>query len=413
MSKLTTLQIAKIRIEGRVRQDLGDVRGLADSIARVGLLHPVVVTPDHRLVSGARRLAAARLLGWTEIPVHVIENLTDALPLLLAERDENVERKAFTPEEVVDGAALLEPLEKAAAKERERQAGSIGGKAKGRETFTHPSKGKSRDKVAAAMGVSAPTLRKAQAVVTAARKEPEKFTPLVTEMNRTGKVDGAHKDLLAAKREDRLQERRNAASATCRPNAELLHGDLLEAGAAIPDSSIHAIITDPPYGREWLPVYERLSELAERVLVDGGVCLVMTGQAHLEAILRALTSKLTYVWTLACFTPGASVQVFGRRVKSNWKPIVYLCKGKPAWEHVSDVIKSAGAEKQHHDWQQNETLMAEIIKAFSVEGQTILDPFCGSGSTGVAALDLKRRFVGIDTDEAALTSARRRLGLAE
>ncbi|MHB1425082.1 MAG: ParB N-terminal domain-containing protein [Gemmataceae bacterium] len=45
----------------------------------MGLLHPIVVTTDHRLVAGRRRLAAAKELGWVDIPVHVVHGLDDVL----------------------------------------------------------------------------------------------------------------------------------------------------------------------------------------------------------------------------------------------------------------------------------------------------------------------------------------------
>lgn len=48
----------------RYRKDLGDLRPLADSIAEVGLLHPIVVTAEGLLIAGQRRLEACRLLGW-------------------------------------------------------------------------------------------------------------------------------------------------------------------------------------------------------------------------------------------------------------------------------------------------------------------------------------------------------------
>jgi excisionase family DNA binding protein len=48
------------------RRDLGDIEGLAASIAALGLLHPIVVRPDGRLIAGKRRLRAAKLLGWAD-----------------------------------------------------------------------------------------------------------------------------------------------------------------------------------------------------------------------------------------------------------------------------------------------------------------------------------------------------------
>ena len=53
------------------RQDLGDIQGLAASIREFGLLRPVLLTRDNRLLAGLRRLEACKLLGWKTIPVIV------------------------------------------------------------------------------------------------------------------------------------------------------------------------------------------------------------------------------------------------------------------------------------------------------------------------------------------------------
>jgi hypothetical protein len=67
-----TRSIADITIGIRHRRDLGDVESLARSIEDIGLLHPIIVDEDGRLLAGARRLAACKHLGWTEIPVKVV-----------------------------------------------------------------------------------------------------------------------------------------------------------------------------------------------------------------------------------------------------------------------------------------------------------------------------------------------------
>jgi len=59
------MKVSTIRVGNRHRQHIGDVRTLADSTAKLGLLHPIVVDGNRRMVAGARRLAAVRLLGWT------------------------------------------------------------------------------------------------------------------------------------------------------------------------------------------------------------------------------------------------------------------------------------------------------------------------------------------------------------
>src|SRR5688500_8840107 len=101
------MRTAAIRVGNRHRQSVGDVRTLAASIDRLGLLHPIVVDGTGRLVAGARRLAAVKLLGWRDVPVRVVQNLSDGLSALLAERDENSERKPFVPSEMVAIARAL------------------------------------------------------------------------------------------------------------------------------------------------------------------------------------------------------------------------------------------------------------------------------------------------------------------
>ena len=85
----------------RIRKDTGDVAALEQSIAKVGLLNPIVIDEKDRLVAGYRRLVACRNLGWREIEVTVVNFAGDAMKLLDAEADENLFRKDFTPVEIV------------------------------------------------------------------------------------------------------------------------------------------------------------------------------------------------------------------------------------------------------------------------------------------------------------------------
>lgn len=85
----------------RIRKDAGDLTLLAASIQKVGLLNPIVVTDDYRLVAGFRRLSACRQLGWTEIEANVVPYKDNLLLLLDAEVEENLVRKDFTPEEIM------------------------------------------------------------------------------------------------------------------------------------------------------------------------------------------------------------------------------------------------------------------------------------------------------------------------
>jgi len=95
--------IGQIVIEeiSRIRKDVGDIVALENSIRTVGLLNPVVIDENNRLVAGYRRLTACRNLGWREIEVTVVNFNGDVLKMLEAEVDENLLRKDFSPEEIM------------------------------------------------------------------------------------------------------------------------------------------------------------------------------------------------------------------------------------------------------------------------------------------------------------------------
>jgi ParB family chromosome partitioning protein len=94
----TTLPINEILVIDRQRIDLGDIAELADSITRFGLIQPIVVNQDKRLIAGGRRLAAHQHLGRTHIDVVFRETLsTDELHEL--ELEENVRRREMSWQE--------------------------------------------------------------------------------------------------------------------------------------------------------------------------------------------------------------------------------------------------------------------------------------------------------------------------
>jgi ParB-like chromosome segregation protein Spo0J len=189
------LNVNDIQVGRRHREDLGDVAGLAASMERVGLLHPIVVNSAHELIAGERRLAAAKALHWDEVDATVADNLDDIHAALMAERDENQHRKEFTPSEAAAMAAALEPYERQAADARMKA---------GRPpvNFTEGTKGRAADKVAEAVGRSRPTLAKAAAVVEAAKAHPGEYEDIRQEMDRTDKVSPAYKELARRQQED-------------------------------------------------------------------------------------------------------------------------------------------------------------------------------------------------------------------
>jgi ParB/RepB/Spo0J family partition protein len=174
-----TKPICEIRIGERHRRDLGDIESLAASIQSVGLLHPVVVRPDGDLIAGRRRLAACERLGWPQVPVTVVE-LDE---IVRGEFAENAFRQDFLPSEIDAIRRTLEPLERAAAKQRMSEGG------KGAK-ISHPSR--VTDRIGAFAGISGRQVEKIAEVVEAAKQNPKQFGHLMEMIDRPHGVSKAH-----------------------------------------------------------------------------------------------------------------------------------------------------------------------------------------------------------------------------
>jgi hypothetical protein len=233
-----------VRVLDRHRRDLGDVRGLAESIRTVGLLHPIVLTRAGRLVAGQRRLAACMKLGWQYVPVRFVDTLDDAALLLGAERDENLCRKDMLPSEKASMAAALE-----------RQLISSGNSAGG----DHHEGQDTRDLVGQAIGMSGRTYQELRFVYEAAfdpKASPEDRKAAhaaLAEMDTTGAI---------APPARRLRARLRPPVSAARAVAEAVFGER-DAAAGLPLRS-----------REALSRRDRIRELATEALTSdqiGGI----------------------------------------------------------------------------------------------------------------------------------------------
>ena len=104
------MPIADIKVQHRVRKDMGDLSALKTSMNRYGLMNPITVAAEtHELIAGGRRLLAAKELGWSTITVEEV-NPPDAVARLEMELEENNQRLPFTPDELLAGYVKLEKL---------------------------------------------------------------------------------------------------------------------------------------------------------------------------------------------------------------------------------------------------------------------------------------------------------------
>lgn len=158
------------------------------------------------------------------------------------------------------------------------------------------------------------------------------------------------------------------------------------------------VITDPPYPKEFLPLFEDLAVLSNRWLKPGGLLIVMSGQSYLHEIYEMMAKHIQYYWTACYLTPGQPTPLRQVNVNTTWKPLLIFRKGEYKGKIFGDVFKSEGNDKDFHKWGQSISGMQDVISKICLPGQSILDPFCGAGTTGVAALRHGCLFDGVELD---------------
>jgi DNA modification methylase len=180
-------------------------------------------------------------------------------------------------------------------------------------------------------------------------------------------------------------------------DATLYLGDCLEILPTL--GPVDAVVTDPPYSKEFLYLYGESAKACKTVLRQGGVFSAMAGPSYLPQILNDVSFHLTYRWLISYLTIGGqSCQIWPRRAISFWKPIIVFSNGDHG-KWFGDVVQNKTNEgKGYHKWQQAEAGTVDWTNRLTETGESVLDPFMGSGTTGVACARLGRKFIGIEIE---------------
>jgi DNA modification methylase len=228
-------------------------------------------------------------------------------------------------------------------------------------------------------------------------------------------------------------------------SAWTLHlGDCLEGMATLADKSVDHCITDPPYEAEAHTKGRRAYSSASDEYSKGGVGVRPLDFDPITSDVRALSgahfARLSKRWTLVfcqveaamkwrdaipadyartCvwIKPGAAPQFTGDRPGMGYESIVAChAPGRKRWNgggaHGVFEVTLEQASTRGHPTQKPAALMELLISLFTDPGDLILDPFAGSGTTGVAAIRLGRRFIGWEKDPKYHAIAMKRLEAA-
>lgn len=210
---------------------------------------------------------------------------------------------------------------------------------------------------------------------------------------------------------------------------KIVQGDCLDVMKTFPDKSFDLVLTDPPYGMDYqssrrTDKYEKIAGdvslewlkpfllQAYRVLKENTHIYLFCNDYAISDFRRELevagfTPKRTLVWVKNNHTSGDLEGDYANKTEF----VVFGHKGRRELNGSRDtnVVHAKRVETAFHPTQKPSDLMQYFIGKSSNEGDTVLDPFAGSGSTLVAAKYLNRKSVGIELSEQYCEIARKRL----
>ena len=235
----------------------------------------------------------------------------------------------------------------------------------------------------------------------------------------------------------------------------LINGDCLISMDGIPAGSVDLLLTDPPYNlglfmqqrstnlkrmrdnyfgaagwdnlsaEDWEESMDAFFEMASRVVRKGGAVIVFMAIIKLETLITLAQQhgfyyKTTGAWHKLNPMPRNMDLHFVNSMES-WVYFINDAKtgtfnndGKVLHDfYESSVTPQSEKHYGKHPTQKPVELMSYFIKALTNPGDLVLDPFMGSGSTGVSALELGRRFIGIELNEEYFDIAAKRMGVGE
>ena len=240
----------------------------------------------------------------------------------------------------------------------------------------------------------------------------------------------------------------------------LMLGDCLERMKEIPDGSVDLILTDPPYGTtdcSWDSIipFDQMWFRLNKLIKQNGAIVLFGSEPFSSALRMSNIKNYKYDWYWNK-NHGANFAQANKRPLNVVETISVFYK-KPPTYNSQKIQNPKGEEKRHryspskqkdvfigqvamaneyakkgnsyepnmllarsiitfsrehrpiHPTQKPVALMEYLIKTYTVEGETVLDCFMGSGTTGVACKNLNRKFIGIEKDETYFKIAQDRI----
>ena len=236
----------------------------------------------------------------------------------------------------------------------------------------------------------------------------------------------------------------------------MLHlGDCLDVMQDIPDGSVDMVMTDPPFGTtacKWDSIipFEPMWAQLKRIVKPNGAIVLMASQPFTSALVMSNVKMFSYCWVWEKSKATGHALCKKRPLKAHEDVVIFCQKaesyhpqmnaGKPympklgtkeSKEFSTGTIRNVNSGVRYprsvqyfktseserngvkHPTQKPVALMEYLIRTYTNPGDTVLDPFLGSGTTGVACVNTVRRFIGIERDTDYFTIAQARIQKAQ
>lgn len=383
---------------------------LKADIQEKGIRMPIEILPNYTIIDGHHRVSIAKELGITQVP-YIQKDLLENDAKIWSITSNLFRRQLQAWQRAVPVAVLSKLYELGRGGDRRSE--------KFKDANSASLKSVSRQ-VSEVLGVSSRLVDTYRAYARAVEKYPDlKGQPIVTA-------------LAAARRTEDIAERKDAISGITIQN--LLLGDALTRIDEVPDDSIDALITDPPYGIDYDPhtsafhgavhgddetifgVFGELMAKVDTKLKKDAFIYVFTSWKticdFMPLIKKYWQVQTVIVWSKGNWTAGDLFNNYGE----SYELIIYASKGNKMMNYETRPCNLISCTRPNNDYRRRMhpsekpiELMKTLIGHSTVEGEVVIDPFCGSGSTLLAAEQMKRNWIGIEIDPQWYENARIRI----
>lgn len=394
------VKIKDIKIGERVRTDYGDISALATSIQRYGLLHPIVIDENKKLIAGERRLKAHIKLGKKEIEVKYFKDLSDVDKKEI-ELEENIQRKELDWQELVLAKLSLHELRQELYGPKTGHTGEAGW---------------GLSDTALALGKSEGSVSEDLQLAVALKSFPE----LGKEKNKTN----AFKKYKQMKMVLLRQELNKRSIRDVTPN--IIHGDAAVECKKWEDESFDFFITDPPYGQDLdkksdtgkmvsgvtydddpytiMELLRKVTKELYRALKPDRHMIMAFSMTHYTEVKKMLedagfvVDPTPLIWN----KESGSTPANGEYFPFAYEPAFWVMKGRRGLNSTACnmfTCKRVPSKHKFHPLERPQELLIKWIEAISFPGEKGGDPFGGGGSLMEACISTGRDCVIIEKDE--------------